>query len=119
MPFILDSIGPAFHITKETDVEETSPEMERFERISREVIQAVTNAGGGSNSVAKIYINAGGIGTLALLLIAAFILGVTTFNTYSSASRINDLERRQDRQDDYLQAIYAVAPQLKPKEAKQ
>lgn len=96
-------------------------DMERFEEVAGELLQAARNITptNGSNNVAKIYINAGGIGTMFLLFVAAFILGVTMFSTYSSAVRMNDLERRQDRQDDYIQAIYAVAPQLKPKEAKQ
>ena len=61
-------------------------------------------------------VNAGGWSVLILLVLSAFVLGISVMSSFSSASRMNNIERRQDRQDDYLQAIYSIAPQLKPKE---
>jgi hypothetical protein len=85
----------------------------RFERVLDGISDKNSSVG-----TSNVTINAGGVGVVILLSIATFVLGLASFSAYSSSSRMNDMERRQDRQDDYIQAIYSIAPQLKPKESK-
>lgn len=91
-------------------------ELDRFESLATKLLESQPKSQ--NTNTAKIYINANGIGILVLLVVAAFVLGVSTFSSFSESSRMSSIERKQDRQDDYLQAIYSIAPQLKPKESK-
>jgi hypothetical protein len=82
----------------------------------REITGAVNSSTSGNMT---LNVNAGGWSVLILLAISSFVLGIAVYSAFSSGERMNSIESRQNRQDDYIQAIYAVAPQLKPKEAKQ
>lgn len=91
----------------------------QLDRLEKLVSKALDSSPPSTNTnSAKVHINAGGIGILVILVAASFVLGIALFTAFSDASRMNRMEQRQDRQDDYLQAIYSVAPQLKPKESK-
>jgi uncharacterized protein HemX len=57
----------------------------------------------------------GNSGTYILLVIASFALGVSVATSFSVQARMNKMEQRQDRQDDYVQATYMMAPELKKK----
>lgn len=98
-------------------IEISEAQLERVEKVLIKALESQPAASQNSNT-AKIYINANGIGIFILLFVASFVLGVATFSSFSTSSRMSTIERKQDRQDDYLQAIYSIAPQLKPKETK-
>jgi hypothetical protein len=66
---------------------------------------------------ATILVQAGGVLVMVLMFAASFVLGVALDTAYSLHANLHQLEQRQDRQDDYLNAIYMMAPQLKPKES--
>jgi len=79
-----------------------------------------------SNAVSSgnmtLNLNAGGWSVLIILVIASIVLGIAMDASLTTHSQMSDvradmraMQQRQDRQDDYLQAIYSVAPQLKPK----
>ena len=81
-------------------------------------MQQNTTAVAATSGNMTLTVNAGGWSVLILLVVSFFVLGVAVTTSFSSVGRMNNIERRQDRQDDYLQAIYSIAPQLKPKETK-
>ena len=60
----------------------------------------------------SLTVNAGGWSMMILLVVSAFVLGIAIFSSFSSATRMNNIERRQDRQDDYVNTIYQYAPQI-------
>ena len=110
---------------------EQDDDLVRFEKTAREIIQAMQNpvSNSGSNNVAKIYINAGGVGiwicvTCCSMMLSACLVGsiIGTSWLSSEVSHINhDLKDRKDENDSmksYLAAIYVKDPELKPKEEK-
>lgn len=69
----------------------------------------------------KVYVGSQGERVAVWLLIAAsaLILGMNIGQRDTitqQAAQINEMQRKYDRLQDYLNAIYAQAPQLKPKE---
>ena len=96
-------------------IEISDAQLERVEKVLIKALESQPAASQNSN-VAKIYINANGIGIFILMFVTAFVLGVSIFSSFSTAARMSSIERKQDRQDDYLNTIYQYAPQLKPTE---
>lgn len=97
-------------------MELNSDDIRRFEDALTKFVTVIDNANAqpASTGNATITVNAGSVGVMVILVMAAFVLGVATFSSFSISSRMNQMSRRQDRQDDYIQAIYSIAPQLKP-----
>lgn len=58
------------------------------------------------------HVNAGGHAVWVVVVLAAIIFTAAI----TQGPRISDLERKMDRQQDYLNNIYQQAPWLKPKE---
>ncbi len=81
-------------------------------------VKAINRFSGNSNAVSNsnFYVQAGGALVMVLLFAAAFVLGVALDTSYSLHTEMAKMQQRQDRQDDYLNAIYMMAPSLKPKE---
>lgn len=77
------------------------------ERIVRELTGAAVN-----NNQTRIHINAEGFGVWVAATAAALMLGANMF----LAALVIDHNRQISDLRDYLAAIYAQAPQLKPKD---
>lgn len=70
-------------------------------------------------SKAEININTGGIAVWVALAMFAFMAGLNwSLNATLSDNRVSigEQNRKIERLEDYVQAIYAAAPHLKPKE---
>ena len=89
-------------------MELNSDDIRRFEEALNKFVTVIDSAGHPKDSKndVKINVNAGSVGVMVILVMAAFVLGVATFSSFSISSRMNQMSRRQDRQDDYIQAIY-------------
>lgn len=100
---------------------EMRDQLDRLEEMLPHVLKAIDKPGVASSSVnnSNFYVQAGGVMVMILLFCAAFVLGIALDTSFSLHSDMKSMQQRQDRQDDYLQAIYQQAPQLKPKETKQ
>ena len=100
---------------------ELREQLDRLETLGNEWLRGMGRPYQTSSSVSNsnFYIQAGGVLVIVLLLAASFVLGVVLDTSYSLHTSMSQMQQRQDRQDDYLQAIYQQAPQLKPKESKQ
>jgi hypothetical protein len=99
---------------------EMRAQLDRLEEMLPNVLKAIDKPGVASNSVnnSNFYVQAGGVMAMVLLFCAAFVLGIALDTSFSLHSDMAKMQQRQDRQDDYLSAIYVMAPQLKPKEQK-
>jgi hypothetical protein len=99
---------------------EMRAQLDRLEEMLPNVLKAIDKPGVASNSVnnSNFYVQAGGVMAMVLLCCAAFVLGIALDTSFSLHSDMAKMQQRQDRQDDYLSAIYVMAPQLKPKEQK-
>lgn len=91
---------------------------------------AQRRAGNQKNTIAQVNVNAGGVGVAICVLCLVAILaagGTYAFmaNRDSQREFLRQLAKDKDQDDkiatanDYLQAIYAQAPQLRPKDPKQ
>lgn len=92
---------------------------EQLERVEKVLIKALESqpATSQNTNMSRVHVDAGGIGVLILLVASAFVLGIALFTAFNDSARINRMEQRQDRQDDYVNTIYQYAPQIpKPKE---
>lgn len=63
-----------------------------------------------------VHIQAGGWLVIALMMVSMFVLGYCVKNSDDLGKQMTKIEQRQNEQDQYLHAIYMMAPQLKPKE---
>ncbi len=81
------------------------------ERLERNRLQA-------GNSVGNIHLNAGGVGVWVSVSCVFILVVVNIMQLGSTSNEIRDLKVQYTRMQDYLNAIYAQAPQLKPKEEK-
>ncbi len=77
-----------------------------------ESIQRSRQASVGNGGSANININAGGIGVAAALVACALMIGLNAMLILG----FNDMNRRVDRMQDHLNAIYMQAPYLKQAE---
>jgi hypothetical protein len=64
-----------------------------------------------STSNSTLTVNAGGIGLGIALVLFAFMAGLN----WSLNTQLSDQNRKIERLEDYVAAIYAAAPHLKPK----
>lgn len=81
-----------------------------LEKVRRD-LDALLPARGNSNTT-KITIAAGGIGVWVVMVMFAFMVGLN----WSMNTQLSDQERKIERLEDYLSAIYRQAPQLKPED---
>jgi hypothetical protein len=102
-------------------------QLDKFEKLATALLDAQPK---GSQSTSTVNVNAGGWGVLIALILAAFLAGKDISNkrsedkfegyvlgelqTLKTASQ--DVKRKQDRDDDYLNAIYRRAADTKPKD---
>ena len=86
---------------------ELAEALNRFSRKADELLSA------GNRNTAKIEVNAGGVGVWIATTACCVMVAVSLF----MGLWVVDLSRKVERLGDYLQAIYAQAPHLKPKES--
>lgn len=65
-----------------------------------------------NNNTTKIMLSGGGYGVWVALALFAFMVGLN----WSLNTQLSDQERKIERLEDYLSAIYRQAPQLKPQD---
>lgn len=81
-------------------------------------MDAILPARSNSNTT-KITVAAGGIGVWIVMVLFAFMAGLNwSLNTklITQDIQLSDQDRRIERMQDHLNAIYMMAPQLKPAE---
>ena len=93
---------------------ELRDQLDRLETMGTDWLKSLKRPGNSSN--ATIHINAGGIGMWVAVTCCAvmFVLGVSM--AVLGGMAYTSTQQRLDRMQDYLNAIYMQAPQLKPKE---
>lgn len=96
---------------------ELREQLDRLEVLGNQWLKGTGKPSVESSAVSNsnFYIQAGGVAMVVLLTMAAFVLGIALDTSFSIHTDMAKMQQRQDRQDDYLQAIYQQAPQLKPK----
>jgi hypothetical protein len=85
---------------------ELTEALNRFSKKADELLSS------GNRNTAKIEVNAGGTGVWIATTACCVMVAVGLF----MGLWVVDLSRKVERLGDYLQAIYAQAPHLKPKE---
>lgn len=102
--------------SQETELQE---QLDRLEVLGNRWLKQV-DATASSNSIgnATIVVQAGGFFALILFFVVAVTLGLTIAMSLGVYSRMSKIETKQDEQSQYLNAIYMMAPQLKPEEKK-
>lgn len=80
--------------------------LERFSRKADQIMEA------GSRNTAKIEVNAGGTGVWIATTACCVMVAVSMF----MGLWVIDLSRKVDELNNYVQAIYMMAPHLKPEE---
>lgn len=97
--------------SRESDLRD---QLDRLETMGTDWLKSLKRSGNSSN--ATIHVNAGGIGMWVAVTCCAvmFVLGVSM--AVLGGMAYTSTQQRLDRMQDYLNAIYMQAPQLKPKE---
>ena len=93
------------------DARELADAAERFERASERLASALAAAGNSGNQ-STITLNAGGTAVWIAVTACAMMLSV---NIVLIVLLVNH-DRKIDDMEHYINAIYMVAPQLRPKE---
>lgn len=81
--------------------------LEKFSRKADQLMEA------GNRNTAQIEVNAGGTGVWIATTACLVMVAVSLF----MGLWVVDLSRKVERLEDYLQAVYAQAPHLKPEDA--
>ena len=99
---------------------ELREQLDRLDYLGNRLISQMKTADSGTNSIgnATIVVQAGGFFALILFFVVSVTLGITIALSLSMYSRMAKIETKQDEQSQYLNAIYMMAPQLKPEEKK-
>lgn len=101
--------------SQESDLRE---QLDRLDFLGKRLISQLKTADTGTNTIgnATIVVQTGGFFALILFFVVSVTLGITIAMSLSVYSRMSKIETKQDEQSQYLNAIYMMAPQLKPKE---
>lgn len=78
----------------------------------KDAVERISNHRDGSQNVSHINIAAGGVGVWAAVTCCAVMLSLNMV----LALMFLDLNRKYDRMQDHLSAVYMMAPHLKPKD---
>jgi hypothetical protein len=89
---------------------ELREQLDRLEGLGNTWLKGLSRNDRSSNAI--ITINAGGIGIWIVSCFAAFMTGCTIFMAVTVVGQQHQI----DRMNDYLNAIYQIAPNLKPKD---
>jgi hypothetical protein len=99
------------HLTGE-EVERLARAVDKLGEVSKKL-----QSGSGS-SEAHINVHAGGIGVYIASVCCAVMLAISIAASILGSMAYFSMQQRMDRMQDYLNAIYVIAPQLKPKDTK-
>lgn len=101
----------------ETELKE---QLDRLEVLGNQWLGSIDKPSGNGNTFgnATIVVHAGGFFALILFFVVSVTLGLTIAMSLGVYSRMSKIETKQDEQSQYLNAIYMMAPQLKPEEKK-
>lgn len=103
--------------SQENDLKEQLDRLEKLGQQWLHILDASDNRGGNVGN-ATIQVQAGGFFALILFFVVSVTLGITIAMSLGVYSRMSKIETKQDEQSQYLNAIYMMAPQLKPVEKK-
>lgn len=70
----------------------------------------------GNTATQTINVNAGGWGILIALVMVAFLAGLNiamSARQVTMAGDVNEIRRKQDRDDDYINSMFRILPELK------
>lgn len=103
--------------SQESDLKE---QLDRLEKLGQQWLRILDapDMRGGNVGNATIQVQAGGFFALILFFVVSVTLGITIAMSLGVYSRMSKIETKQDEQSQYLNAIYMMAPQLKPSEKK-
>ena len=93
---------------------ELKEQLDRLESMGTEWLRGLKRQDNSSRSIVNI--SAGSWMGVLLMISSAFVLGIAMATSFQVSGRMTKIEGKQDEQDQYLHAIYMMAPQLKPKE---
>lgn len=101
-------------VSQESELKE---QLDRLDFLGKRLISQLKTADTSTNTFgnATIVVQAGGFFALILFFVVSVTLGITIAMSLSVYSRMSKIETKQDEQSQYLNAIYMMAPQLKPK----
>lgn len=101
-------------------MEQTGDEIERFRQGVDKLGRIAEKFGKETATTNEAHINvqAGGIGVYIASICCAVMLALTIAGSILGTTAYFSMQQRMDRMQDYLNAIYMIAPQLKPKDSK-
>jgi len=104
-------------VSQESELKE---QLDRLEILGNRWLTGIKKVDSNNSTVgsATIVVQSGGFFALILFFVASITLGITIALSLSMYSRMSKIETKQDEQSQYLNAIYMMAPQLKPEEKK-
>lgn len=102
----------------ESQETELRDQLDRLETLGNKWLDQVGNTKTTTMGNATIVIQSGGLFALIIFFVASVTLGISLAMTLGISSRMSKIETKQDEQSQYINAIYMMAPQLKPEDKK-
>ena len=93
---------------------ELRDQLDRLETMGTDWLKSLKRTDSSSKSIVNI--SAGSWVGVTLMIAAAFVLGYSLASSMNLSREMSTIESKQVDQGDKLDAIYMMAPQLKPKE---
>lgn len=107
------------------DIEAADKLTKAFNELSELILLLRRDQQNSSANTQTINVNAGGWGVLVALIMVAFLAGLNIAQAAKQAttaaeigrqtSEINEIRRKQDREDDYVMSIFRILPEIKQK----
>lgn len=107
------------------DIEAAEKLTKAFNELSELILLLRRDQQNSSTNTQTINVNAGGWGVLIALVMVAFLAGlniaqsakqvVTATEIAKQSTDINEIRRKQDRDDDYVMSIFRMVPEIKQK----
>src|SRR5580698_7540981 len=105
------------------DIEAAEKLTKAFNELSELILLLRRDQQGNSTNTQTINVNAGGWGVLIALVMVAFLAGINITQASKQAimatesvkqeAAINEIRRKQDRDDDYVMSIFRMVPDIK------
>lgn len=107
------------------DIEAAEKLTKAFHELSELILLLRRDQQNSSTNTQTINVNAGGWGVLIALIMVAFLAGlniaqagkqaIMATELAKQASDVNEIRRKQDRDDDYVMSIFRMVPEIKQK----
>lgn len=108
-------------------MEQQGGEMDRYERLIASIDRLIPELAawntkshasppGATSNTQIIKVDAGGWGILIALVMVAFLAGLNiamSARQVTMAGDVNEIRRKQDRDDDYINSMFRILPELK------